>query len=67
MDVKVFTDGSCRDGHIGAAAVLYRGGTEKQVVKLYMGSEGEYTIFEAETTIGARLLNPELGTVHNSA
>ena len=63
-DVKVFTDGSCRDGHVGAAAVLYRGGTEKQVVKLYMGTTDEHTIFEAElavAAIGAKLLNVELG------
>ena len=25
-DVKVFTDGLCRNGHVGAALVLYRGG-----------------------------------------
>ena len=65
VDVKVFTDSSCRDGHVGAAAVLYRGRTEKQVVKLYMGTEDEHTIFEAElaaAAIGAKLLNVELGT-----
>ena len=64
-DVKVFTDGSCRDGHVGAAAVLYRGGTEKQVVKLYMGTEDEHNVFEAEqaaAAIGAKLLNVRRGT-----
>ena len=65
VDEKVFTDGSCRDGDVGAAAVLYRGGTEKQVVKLYMGTEDEHTMFEAKlaaATIGAKLLNAERGT-----
>ena len=64
-DVKVFTDGSCRDGHVGAAAVLYRGGTENQVVKLYMGTENEHTVFKAELAAAARgskLLNMELDT-----
>ena len=61
-DAKVFTDGSCRDSHVGAATVLYRGGTEKWVVKLYMGTEDEHTVFKAElaaAAIGAKLLNAE--------
>ena len=58
-------DGSCVDGHIRVAVVLHRGGTEKQVVKLYMGTEDEHTIFEAKlavAAIGAKLLNAERGT-----
>ena len=64
-DAKAFTDRSCRDGHVGAATVLYRGEAEKQVVNLYMGTEDEHTIFEAELAaagIGAKLLNVERGT-----
>jgi ribonuclease HI len=59
---KVFSDGSCIDGGVGAAAVLYRGGVEVQVVRLYLGTEEEHTVFEAELVgmaMGAKLLNME--------
>jgi ribonuclease HI len=60
--VKVFSDGSCIDGGVGAAAVLYRGGEEVQAVRLYLGTEEEHTVFEAELVgmaMGAKLLNME--------
>ena len=65
VDAMVFTDRSCKDGHVEADAVLYREGTKKQIVKLYMGTEDEHTVFEAEiaaAAIGAKLLDAERGT-----
>ena len=35
-EVVVFSDGSVHEGGIGAAAVLYRGGAEKQMLKKYL-------------------------------
>ena len=58
------------DGHIGATAVLYRGGAEKQVLKLYMGTEDVLTIFEAKLAVAAikaKPLNVERYKIPNSA
>jgi ribonuclease HI len=63
-EVVVFTDRSCIEGGVGAAAVLYRGGVEAQAVRLYMGTEDDHTVFEAElvgAAMGAKLLNVERG------
>jgi len=47
-EISVFSDGLGHEGSIGAAAVLYRGGTEKWSLWKHMGSEDRHTIFEAE-------------------
>jgi hypothetical protein len=46
--VVIFSDGSCIDGGVGAAAVLYKNGKEQKSARLYLGPESEHTVFEAE-------------------
>jgi len=61
--IKIFLDGSCLEGGIGAVAVLFRGGVEKRSVRMRLGKEGEHTVFEAELmglTLAAELLCSEL-------
>jgi ribonuclease HI len=61
-EVVVFSDGSCIDGGVGAAAVLYRNGKEERSVRLHLGPESEHTVFEAElagAAIAAKMLNTE--------
>jgi ribonuclease HI len=60
--VVIFSDGSCIDGGVGAAAILYKNGKEQKSVRLYLGPESEHTVFEAElagAAIGAKMLNME--------
>jgi ribonuclease HI len=61
-EVVVFSDGSCIDGGVGAAAVLYKNGKENRSARLYLGPESEHTVFEAElagAAIAAKMLNTE--------
>ena len=46
--VKVFSDESCIEGRVGAAAVLYREGEEIRSVRKHLGTEEEHTVFEVE-------------------
>lgn len=43
-----YTDGSGMDGKIGAAAVLTLNGTELSSLRYHLGSETDYTVYEAE-------------------
>ena len=57
-------DGLCIDGHMGAAVVMYRRRVEKQVVRLYLGTQSEYTVFKAElvgAAMGEKLIQFEKG------
>jgi len=47
-EVSVFSNGSGHEGGVGAAAMLYRGGVEKHVLRKFMGSKETHTVFEAE-------------------
>jgi ribonuclease HI len=61
-EIVVFSDGSCIDGGVGAAAVLYKNGKEKRSAMLYLGPESEHTVFEAElagAAMAAKMLNVE--------
>ena len=63
-DAQVFTDGLCIKGQVGAAAVLYRQGVEKQAVRLHLRTQEEHTVFEAEVAgaaMGAKLLQQDRG------
>ncbi|EUC67684.1 reverse transcriptase, putative, partial [Rhizoctonia solani AG-3 Rhs1AP] len=62
--IKIYTDGSMLDGHVGAAAVLYRDGREVAVLKKYVGLAGEHEVYEAEVIgllLGLELLAREQG------
>jgi hypothetical protein len=64
MDIKIFSDSSCIDGGVGAATIVYETRIEKQVARLYLGTNEEHTVFEAElvgAVIGAKLLNMDRG------
>jgi len=61
-EVVVCSDGSGHEGGIGAVAVLYRGGTERQMLKKYLGGEDRHTVFEAELlslSLAAEMLKDE--------
>ncbi|CAK5280784.1 unnamed protein product [Mycena citricolor] len=45
---KVFTDGSGIHGHIGAAAVLYRGGRLIKTARKHLGTDAHHTVYEGE-------------------
>ncbi|QRV81841.1 RNA-directed DNA polymerase from mobile element jockey [Ceratobasidium sp. AG-Ba] len=61
-DIKIFTDGSMKDGGVGAAAVLIREGAEDRTLKAYLGSDEEHEVYEAEIVglqLGLHLLETE--------
>ena len=58
-EVQIFTDGSGHSGGIGAAAILRQRGREDRVLRFYLRSEMEHTIYNAEQIgmlLGAELL-----------
>ena len=67
-DIRVYTDGSVYEGNVGAAAVLYRKGTEEpeKILRFHLGSLKKHTTFEGEAVgsiLAAWLLQgrPEIG------
>lgn len=61
-DVKIFTDGSMKDGKVGAAAVLLRRGQPDRTLKVCLGSDREHEVYEAEMVglqLGLHLLATE--------
>ena len=48
-DIRIFSDGSCIEGHVGTAAVLYKNGVEKGCVRLYIGTEDEHIVLRGGT------------------
>lgn len=44
----VYSDGSCRDGMVGAAAIYWDSRGRKHVRRKLLGSEEEHTVYEAE-------------------
>ena len=61
-EVKVFLDGSCIEGKVGAATVRFCDGQEKRVARKHLGPDCEHTIFEAEVvglTLAAKLICAE--------
>ena len=61
-EVKVFSDGSCIEGKVGAAAVLFHDSQEKRVARKHLGLDCEHTVFEAEVvglTLAAELICAE--------
>ena len=45
---RIYTDGSCTDGKVGAAAVLYIDNRQVSMLWYHLGSAEEHTVFEAE-------------------
>ena len=61
-NIKVYMDGSGVDGHIGAAAVLYRDGVLKRTRTMRLGSVKHHTFFEGEGVgliLGVELIREE--------
>src|SRR5271168_2650149 len=59
-DIKIFTDGSGLNGHIGAAAILTRGFHPYIIARHYLGPETKHTVYEGECVgqlLGLHLLN----------
>ena len=57
---QVYTDGSCIEGQVGAAAVLYVDDRHVAMSCYHLGPESEHTVFEAELVgliLAAHLLN----------
>ena len=46
--IQIYTDGSGYKGKVGAAAVLYRSGRRVRSLRIFLGSEDEYTVATAE-------------------
>jgi len=60
---KVFTDGSCTNGQVGAAAVLYIDNQQVSALRFHLGPAEEHTVFEAEV-VGLILAAHLLTTSH---
>ena len=45
---KVYCDGSCIDGSVGAAAILHKGNRIIETSRCHLGTAEEHTIYEAE-------------------
>jgi hypothetical protein len=63
-DVKVFTDGSGMEEKIGAAAVLYRNGRVKTMLRYQLGSQRHHMVYEGEgvgVVLGTKLISNEWG------
>jgi hypothetical protein len=60
--VQVYTDGSGKDGKVGAAAVLYRNGRLKSSLRFLLGAAKDHTVPEAEgvgLVLGMELIRAE--------
>ena len=58
-DVKIYSDGSGKDGKIGAAAVLYFGFRTPRTARFHLGRANQHTVYEGECVgqlLGIRLL-----------
>lgn len=61
-EIKIYTDGSIHNEKVGAAAVLYRKGWRRRMLRLHMGKASDHTIYEAELVgllLGIQLLKTE--------
>ena len=59
---QVYTDGSGKDGKIGAAAVLFHNGRRIRSLRYLLGSDADHTVPEGEgvaMVLGLELLRPE--------
>ncbi|KAF8806352.1 hypothetical protein BYT27DRAFT_7030169, partial [Phlegmacium glaucopus] len=47
-DIRIYSDGSGKDGEIGAAAIMRFGFRPKKIARYHLGSINKHTVFEAE-------------------
>jgi ribonuclease HI len=60
--IQVYTDGSGKDGMVGAAAVLYKNGQRRSAIRYRLGTEDQHTVPEAEgiaLVLGLELVRAE--------
>ena len=60
---KVYMDGSCTEGKVGAAAVLYTDDRQVSTLRYHLGSAEEHTVFKVEM-VGLILAAHLLATSH---
>ena len=62
QETRVYLDGSCIDGQIGAAAMMFKHGEEVCTLRKHIGDEYHHTVYEAEViglTLAAKLIARE--------
>ncbi len=62
--VRLYSDGSAHNGGVGAAAVLMRAGASPRILRMYLGTADEHTVYEAELVgmgLAMELLRTERG------
>ena len=47
-DIKIYTDGSSREGGIGAAAILIQGIRPARIARHHLGKDTKHTVYESE-------------------
>ena len=60
--MRVYSDSSCIDGQIGAAAVMFKQGEEVGTLRKHVGDEYHHTVYEAKViglTLAAKLIARE--------
>ena len=62
QETKVYSNGSCINGKVGAAVVMFKKGEEQCILRKHIGDEFQHTVYEAEViglTLAAELIRQE--------
>jgi hypothetical protein len=65
--IRVYTDGSSRNGGVGAAATLYIGDSPRKTIHYHLGAASNHTVYEAEAValvLGLHLLTLQTRRLH---
>ena len=46
--MRVYSDGSCIDSKVGAAAVMFKEGEELHILRKHIGHECKHTVYKAK-------------------
>lgn len=68
--IRLYSDGSARDGGVGAAAALFRNGRAPKMLQLHLGSTEDHTVYEAELAgmrLATELLWQETGRFNSAS